>query len=139
MQRLRMRAAGQTLWDFWMDETSLVSLFGSIHVLHAPAAQTSHRVSKLAPDGRAEPSLLVVQPTEGALPGATVPVRICVQAAGGSRPLCLSIGDFQWAAGDQAPFDRSSTPKPPLPTQTVPTQAVASLTQNPVSAAKPLL
>jgi len=78
MQRLRMRAAGQKLFDFWLDEESLVSLFGSIHVLHAPAAQTARRVSKLAADGSAEPTLLVVQPPEGSLPGSKVCVCMCV-------------------------------------------------------------
>ena len=80
---------------------SFVSLFGSIHVLHAPTMESARRVCKLQNDDTSEPSLLVAKAAEGAQAGDRVPVSLCVQAAFGDAPIALTLSPYQWR--DAAP------------------------------------
>jgi hypothetical protein len=79
---------------------SFVSLFGSIHVLHAPAAHLATRTGALLA-GEAEFLLLTVKAGDDTPLGTKLPASICVQAAGGDRPISLCISPYRWTDGAQ--------------------------------------
>ena len=97
MQRLRMRAAGQTLLDFWVDEASLLSLFGAVHMLHRPAASTATSVTELDRQKGAEQARLLVLPASDEAGGSSTRVQMCVQAPG-AQEVGFSLSRFEWSS-----------------------------------------
>ena len=71
-QRLRIRAAGLPLHDFWLHQASINAYFGSVILLHRPAAWAHHAIhtatATLAPLGGAAPILLQIAAPEAPAP-----------------------------------------------------------------------